>query len=128
MNERINSILKFLDKCLTVEKVEIDSRGMYGTHYEGLILDVYFEDSILSIDYLNIEDYFLTTINYNYKDYLDISNLNKDIIIHRITGDPNLEKLVEPKWTGRKKIVLNSINNALNKLDIAEGDKKLKFS
>lgn len=56
-----------------------------------------------------------------------ISNLNKDMIIHRITGDPNLNVLVEPKWTGRKKIVLNSINNKLNDLDIVQGDKKLKF-
>ena len=56
-----------------------------------------------------------------------ISNLNKDIIVHRITGDPNLKILVEPKWTGRKKIVLNSINNRLNDLDVVQGDKKLKF-
>lgn len=57
-----------------------------------------------------------------------ISNLNKDIIVHRITGDPPKEKLVEPTWTLRKKVVLNSINKALNELDVIEGDRKLKFN
>lgn len=78
MNERINRILEFLDKCLTIEKVEIDSYGRYGAHYDGLMLDVYFNSSILSIDYLDIEDYFLTTINYNYKDYISFYSENVD--------------------------------------------------
>ena len=57
-----------------------------------------------------------------------ISNLNKDIIIHRITGDPPKDKLVEPEWTARKKIVINEINRKLSALNIVQGDKKLKFN
>lgn len=56
-----------------------------------------------------------------------ISNLNKDIVIHRITGDPPKDKLVEPMWTARKKIVINEINKKLMNFDIIQGDKQLKF-
>lgn len=57
-----------------------------------------------------------------------ISNLNSNIIIHRITADPPKEKLVCPEWTTRKKIVMNSINSRLDQLDIYQGDKKYNFN
>lgn len=47
MKERINRILDFLDKCLIIEKVEINANGSYGMHYDGLILDAYFDCSVL---------------------------------------------------------------------------------
>jgi len=50
-----------------------------------------------------------------------LSRLNKNIIIHRINGDPPKDKLVAPEWTARKKIVLNKINNRLEELDITQG-------
>jgi radical SAM protein (TIGR01212 family) len=53
-----------------------------------------------------------------------ISNLNKDIIVHRINADPPKDKLVAPDWVARKKLVLNDINRKLNSLDIYQGDKK----
>ncbi len=56
-----------------------------------------------------------------------ISNLNPDIIIHRINADPPKNELVAPHWVARKKIVLNAINRALDDFDIVQGDGKLKF-
>ncbi len=56
-----------------------------------------------------------------------ISNLNSNIIIHRINADPPKTELVAPLWVARKKIVLNAINKALDNFDIIQGDKKLKF-
>jgi len=50
-----------------------------------------------------------------------IAKLNKNIIVHRITGDPPKELIIEPKWTTRKKIVLNSINKYLSDFDIFQG-------
>jgi radical SAM protein (TIGR01212 family) len=56
-----------------------------------------------------------------------LSNLDKGIIVHRITGDPPKDKLLEPKWTLRKKVVINEINKQLNKLNVFQGDNKIKF-
>lgn len=52
-----------------------------------------------------------------------ISLLRKDIVVCRITGDAPKDMLVEPKWNARKKIVLNAINNELEKRNIFQGDK-----
>ena len=51
-----------------------------------------------------------------------ISHLRPDIVVCRITGDAPKDLLVEPKWNARKKIVLNSINKALEERNIFQGD------
>lgn len=56
-----------------------------------------------------------------------ISNLDKNIVIHRITGDPPKDKLLSPHWTERKKVVINAINKKLNELNIVQGDRKEKI-
>ena len=48
------------------EKVEVDQRGYKETHYDGLNLDYYLENSVLGIDYLSIEDYFEIIANVKY--------------------------------------------------------------
>ena len=55
-----------------------------------------------------------------------ISHLRPDIVICRITGDAPKDILIEPKWNSRKKIVLNSINKALEQNNIFQGDKYIK--
>lgn len=52
-----------------------------------------------------------------------ISNLRPEIVVCRITGDAPKDILIEPKWNTRKKIVLNSINKALDGRNIYQGDK-----
>lgn len=54
-----------------------------------------------------------------------ISRLNKNIIIHRITGDPPKEDLGSPEWSLHKKLILNAINNKLEKDDIVQGCKNI---
>ena len=56
-----------------------------------------------------------------------ISNLNDDVVIHRINADPPKSMLVAPEWTTHKKIVLNSIERRICELDINQGDNKLTF-
>lgn len=63
-----DKLLNYYDNQFTIEKVEIDSQGSMGMHYDGLNFDEYFEDSIMSIDYLDIEDYFNKEANVNYND------------------------------------------------------------
>ncbi len=54
-----------------------------------------------------------------------IERLRKDIIIHRITGDPPKGKLVAPSWMSHKKIILNAINKYLETNNIIQGQNYL---
>lgn len=51
-----------------------------------------------------------------------IKNLNKDIIIHRITGDPPKCDFVAPEYAVHKKIVINAINRYLEENNIFQGE------
>lgn len=50
-----------------------------------------------------------------------ISILRPDIVIHRLTGDGPKDILIEPKWTGNKRLVLNMIQKHLKTRDIRQG-------
>lgn len=50
-----------------------------------------------------------------------IEIIPKDMVIHRITGDGPKKILIAPKWSGNKKLVLNTINNELKKRNIIQG-------
>ena len=52
-----------------------------------------------------------------------IELLNKDIVINRLTGDPNIDDLVEPFWLTKKFCVLNEIDKELVKRDSYQGIK-----
>jgi len=50
-----------------------------------------------------------------------IELLPPDIIIHRVTGDGDKKLLVEPKWSGNKRAVLNGIDKELNRRNTYQG-------
>ena len=55
--------------------------------------------------------------------------LRSDIVIHRITGDPKVDELVEPEWLVKKFCVLNEIDKELVRRNSYQGiytDKKEK--
>lgn len=59
-------------------------------------------------------------------EYIDIvisqlERLRKNIVIHRITGDPKVEDLIEPTWLIKKFVVLNDIDKELKKRDTYQG-------
>ena len=79
-----------------------------------------------------------TPIEYMYKrdkfhiltkeEYIDITIsqlelLRPEIVIHRITGDPKLEDLIEPQWLVKKFCVLNDIDKEMVKRDTYQGSK-----
>ena len=64
------------------------------------------------------------------EEYIDIvidqlELLRPEIVIHRITGDPKQDDLVEPDWLVKKFCVLNDIDKEMVKRDSYQG-KKLK--
>ena len=48
--------------------------------------------------------------------------LRPEIVIHRITGDPNINDLIEPLWITNKRQILNDIDKHMVKHDIYQGD------
>lgn len=60
------------------------------------------------------------------KEYVDITvkqltMLNNKIIIHRVTGDPDRNALIEPAWTLKKFIVANEIDKVMRKEKLYQG-------
>ena len=60
------------------------------------------------------------------EEYIDIvvcqlENLNSNIVINRITGDPNIDDLIEPNWLTKKLTVLNDIDKLLAKRNTYQG-------
>ena len=50
-----------------------------------------------------------------------ISHLREDIVIHRLTGDGPKSLLIQPLWTGNKRLVLNRIQKYFKDADIWQG-------
>lgn len=60
------------------------------------------------------------------EEYIDITctqleYLHEDIVIHRITGDPDVSDLVEPSWLKKKFTVLNDIDKELERRNSYQG-------
>ncbi len=49
--------------------------------------------------------------------------LREDIVIHRLTGDPCVEDLIEPKWLINKTTILNDIDKEMKKRNSYQGIK-----
>ena len=47
--------------------------------------------------------------------------IHEDIIMERLTGDADFDKLIEPLWTQKKTIVLNEIQKELVKRNTYQG-------
>ena len=65
------------------------------------------------------------------EEYIDIvinqlEYLNENIVIHRITGDPDIEDLIEPNWLIKKFCVLNDIDKEMVKRNTYQGIKANK--
>lgn len=50
-----------------------------------------------------------------------ITNINPEIIIHRISGDAPKDLLVAPKWNTHKKLVLNGLDRILREKNLYQG-------
>lgn len=61
-------------------------------------------------------------------EYIDIvcsqlEYLRPEIVIHRITGDPNKNDLIEPLWLIKKRVILNDIDKEMAKRNSYQGIK-----
>jgi hypothetical protein len=63
-------------------------------------------------------------------EYIDIvveqlEYLDPKIVIHRLTGDPKKEDLIEPSWVLKKFVVLNDIDKKMKEKNTYQGAKLL---
>lgn len=50
-----------------------------------------------------------------------LNHLRPDIVVHRMTGDGPKSLLIEPQWTGNKRLVLNRIQKYLKDYNVWQG-------
>ncbi|UUV18221.1 TIGR01212 family radical SAM protein [Fusobacteria bacterium ZRK30] len=77
-----------------------------------------------NLEKLYIETKFHTLTKEEYIDLIGkgIKILDKDMVIHRLTGDGSRETLIEPRWSLDKRNVLNSIEKHLKEKNISQGE------
>ena len=80
------------------------------------------------LDHTDLGDYYRTTgfHIYTMEEYFSLlgrclNRLRRDIVIHRLTGDGPKSILIEPKWTGSKRYVLNQMQAYFKEHDIRQG-------
>lgn len=99
-------------------------------HIDGLKIHMLhiLKDTDLADYYLKHPFHILTK-----EEYIDIvinqlENLSPNIVIHRITGDPKKEDLIEPTWLLKKFCLLNDIDKEMVKRNTYQGIKLNKRS
>lgn len=104
------------DMLATVEYV-----GETGTQGIKLQLLHVLEDTDLAQEYR--EGRFETLTLDEYIDILElcIRHLPKDMVIHRLTGDGAKRILIAPKWSGNKRMVMNTIRREFAKRNVEQG-------
>jgi len=60
-------------------------------------------------------DYYLDNLTYV------LTHINKDVIIHRVSGDAPKDLLIEPKWNLHKKWIINGIDKILRENNLYQG-------
>ncbi len=105
--EDLKNTIKFLNKH-NIQGIKIHSTYVV----ENTVLaDLYKTKKYVPItleDYLEAVTYILT-------------HINKNIIIHRFSGDAPKENLLAPEWNTHKKWVLNGINKIMKEKDFYQG-------
>ena len=67
-------------------------------------------------------DYYLECVSFV------LSHISPEIVIHRITGDPKIDDLVEPHWLTKKFCVLNDIDKEMVKRNTYQGIKANEYN
>lgn len=111
-----NKILSYFDKKFWDRKTTAT-----GLNYFGLILDWYFENSVLIIDYLDIEDYFQNTGSFSFSDdkYLEeqYSSISVNKRLQLLQNIINILKLSTINKDQSNQIIL-TVTNVLKRFNV----------
>lgn len=112
--------LPFETKEMMFETVKyVNSLQVDGIKIHMLYIE---EETILASIYKNNPFKLLSKDEYIEIVAHELQLLDKSIVIHRITGDPNKNKLIGPNWLVKKFVVLNDIDKFLRENNIYQGD------
>lgn len=101
--ETVTFLNKLNFKGLKIHSTFIEKdTGLYNLYLNGKYTPITYDEYIEELVYI-------------------LTHINKNIIIHRITGDPYLPNFVEPKWMAHKKLVTNEIEKILEKRGLYQG-------
>ena len=119
-------LIDFAKKDATVEEYFV--RYLNDLGIDGIKIHMLYilRDTPLAKYYEKNKFYVLTK-----EEYIDVvceqlANLDSHVVIHRITGDPKREDLIEPTWLLKKFCVLNDIDKEMKMRDIYQGCKLSK--
>ena len=97
-----------LDTILPVSGIKISMLYVL----KNTVLASYYEQHPFHI--LTMEEYINHLI-------ICLSQLRKDIVIERMTGDGPKDLLIVPKWIGHKRLVLNTIHKEMKQRNFTQG-------
>ena len=105
-----------LDTVRFLNKLGIDGIKIHMLHVlkDTVLADLYEKEKF---HILSKEEYIDIVIN-------QLELLDENIVIHRITGDPDVHDLIEPNWLVKKFCVLNDIDKEMVKRNTYQGIKK----
>ncbi len=104
-----------IDTVKYLNKLGIDGIKIHMLHIlnNTKLADIYKKENF---KVLSKEEYIDIVIN-------QLEYLNPNIVVHRITGDPDVKDLIEPKWLVKKFCVLNDIDKEMVKRNTYQGIK-----
>ena len=101
--------VKYLSS-LDIQGIKIHALSILkGTQLEKLYNNTHFK-------IMSREDYINTVCD-------QLEYLREDIVVHRLTGDPLVDDLIEPKWLIKKTTILNDIDKEMKRRDSYQGIK-----
>ena len=101
--------VKYLSK-LDIQGIKIHALSILkGTELERLYNETHFKVQTR-------EEYINTVCD-------QLEYLREDIVVHRITGDPKIDDLVEPNWLIKKVTIINDIDKEMKRRDSYQGIK-----
>lgn len=98
----------------------VNESGAFGIKIHNLYIQ---NDSRIYEDYLEKDFSILSKDEYTDLVVESIARLDKDIVVHRITGDGDRKKLIAPNWSRDKLSVIGEINKKLKERNIIQGKK-----
>ena len=81
------------------------------------------KDTPLEKYYQNNKFHILTKEEYVNIVVRQLEYLNEEIVIHRLTEDPNPSDIIEPTWLTKKFTILNEIDKIMSTKNLYQGDK-----
>ncbi len=126
--KNINVVVHIINGLPTETKEEMIETAKYlnHLHIDGIKIHMlHIIKNTPLADMYNEKPFYVLTKN----EYIDIvinqlEVLDEKIVIHRITGDPKIDDLIEPKWLIKKFCLLNDIDKEMVKRNTYQGIKK----